>query len=412
MRVRQPTKKNARHPVALPLALMTAAVSLSGCTLADHFGPRAVAYNIEAEDARDQNILLNVVRAAYRKPMQFTDLTAAVGTATTSGTLGSSLVIGPHQSGAASTISPSMTVSGGPTFTINTFNTKEFYSGILTPIGDSLAAYFASIGIQKQILYTLLFGEIDINGRTLSNHAANQQEWDKFQDALKALIDAGLTTEIRQPGYFGPELPAASLQDPAKLAALAKEKIDLVPAKLSRAGEPVTWHAVKDGPKPAFCFEGTSSSVSLAGSTAQIDPGAHCGQNRGHRKAEEPSTTRTLAPGLTVRVRSVEGVIYFLGEIARSELGLDATQPARVEPRIWFGPAAPGSTPDILFSVQRSGGPDSISTMYSGTTYSSPVDPANLNHSAQVLELVLQLLALNSSSKDLPSPGLVTLVGH
>jgi hypothetical protein len=41
-----------------------------------------------------------------------------------------------------------------------------------------------------------------------------------------------------------------------------------------------------------------------------------------------------------------------------------------------------------------------------------PVDPSNTDHSAQVLEFVAQLLALSSSSKDLPAPGVITLIGH
>jgi hypothetical protein len=41
-----------------------------------------------------------------------------------------------------------------------------------------------------------------------------------------------------------------------------------------------------------------------------------------------------------------------------------------------------------------------------------PVDPSNADHSAQVLEFAAQLMALSSSSKDLPSPGVVTLIGH
>jgi hypothetical protein len=72
---------------------LAAAIWLSGCALADQFGTRAVTYNIESETARDQNIILNVIRAAYRKPMQFTDVGTASGTATATGTVGSSLLI-------------------------------------------------------------------------------------------------------------------------------------------------------------------------------------------------------------------------------------------------------------------------------------------------------------------------------
>jgi hypothetical protein len=39
-----------------------------------------------------------------------------------------------------------------------------------------------------------------------------------------------------------------------------------------------------------------------------------------------------------------------------------------------------------------------------------PVDLAGCDRSAQVLEIVAQLLALNSSAKDLPTPNIIPLI--
>lgn len=409
---------------AAMLCCIAASVLISGCTLADQFGERAVAYNIEAESARDQNLLLNVIRAAYRKPMQFTDVSSATGTATATGTVGSSLLVGPHQSAVASTLSPGFTFAGGPTFTMNALDTKEFYSGILAPIDNTLISYFVSVGIPKQVLYTLLFGEIDFDGprKPLLNSAAKQGDWDDFQTLLNALLAAGLTTELKDPGYFGPRLSAASLRDPAKLAALAKEKLDLVADKPGKSGESAVWHAVKDSPKPRFCFARSSraSYVVVDRVPIEIPSSARCGQTNdtgSDRSDDRPDTltTKTLLPGLRVRVRSVEGVIYFLGEISRTELGLDVKHPSPVKPWLCFGTIVGGKCteePDILFSIRPGYQARSISTSYDSQTYSMPVDPSNDDHSAQVLEFVSQLLALSSSSKDLPSPGVVTLIGH
>lgn len=397
---------------------LAAAIWLSGCALADQFGTRAVTYNIESETARDQNIILNVIRAAYRKPMQFTDVGTASGTATATGTVGSSLLIGPHQSASASSLSPGFTFAGGPTFTMSTLDTKEFYAGILSPIDKSLINYYASIRIPGQVLYTMLVSEIDVDGPAgnVLNHATTQDEWNSFQQVLNALLDAGLTTELRDPEYYGPELSARSLSDPAKLAALAKEKIDLVPDKSAKS----VWHAVKDDPKPSFCFDPKTApkTVDLGKQIIRIPDSALCGQHESTKKSgvrPETLTSKTLLPGVTVKIRSIEGVIYFLGEIVRSELGLDRKHPVAINPWLRFRTPEGGgwqTDTDILFSLHPGRDAESITTSYDSQTYSMPVDPSNTDHSAQVLEFVAQLLALSSSSKDLPAPGVITLIGH
>jgi hypothetical protein len=58
-----------------------AALELTGCTIVDRFSDRAVQYNKEAEQIQDQDVLLNVVRASKRRPLEFTGITTATGTA-------------------------------------------------------------------------------------------------------------------------------------------------------------------------------------------------------------------------------------------------------------------------------------------------------------------------------------------
>ena len=41
---------------------------LAGCTVVDRFSGRAVEYNLQAEQAQEQALLLNIVRASMRRP--------------------------------------------------------------------------------------------------------------------------------------------------------------------------------------------------------------------------------------------------------------------------------------------------------------------------------------------------------
>src|SRR5262245_8301398 len=75
-----------RSVLAMGVAL--AALLLAGCAIVDKYADRAVDYNLQAEKTQQTNLLLNIVRASLRRPMQFTGLTSITGTASDSGTVG------------------------------------------------------------------------------------------------------------------------------------------------------------------------------------------------------------------------------------------------------------------------------------------------------------------------------------
>jgi len=59
--------------VACTIALLLAP-GLLGCAIVDNYSGRAVDFNREAEQAQEEVLLLNIVRASLRRPMQFTSL--------------------------------------------------------------------------------------------------------------------------------------------------------------------------------------------------------------------------------------------------------------------------------------------------------------------------------------------------
>src|SRR5215469_3714264 len=58
--------------------------TLAACEIVDDFAGRAVDFNMQAEQAQEQALLLNIVRASLRRPMQFTGLQSITGTANVS----------------------------------------------------------------------------------------------------------------------------------------------------------------------------------------------------------------------------------------------------------------------------------------------------------------------------------------
>jgi hypothetical protein len=98
--------------------------------------------------------------------------------------------------------------------------------------------------------------------------------------------------------------------------------------------------------------------------------------------------------------RSVEGIIYFLGEIVRN----------RVEPLVFEYPR--GGRQIALFRAAEGASVvgERISVDIGGHTYSISVDPSGLDYSSRVVQLLSELIALNSSAKDLPTPNVIPVI--
>jgi hypothetical protein len=111
----------------------------------------------------------------------------------------------------------------------------------------------------------------------------------------------------------------------------------------------------------------------------------------------------------------VEDIIYYLGEIVRTELRLGGREPFPLLVDL-HTPQPDGSfairsvTP---FRLYAGGGEDpSIDVTHNGLVYSVKIDPAGNDRSGQVMEIVLQLLALHNSAKDLPAPSVIPVISR
>lgn len=107
---------------------MTASATFQSCAIVDQYSYRAIGYNLEAEQAQLQALLLNIIRGSQRRPMQFTSVQSITGFASSSSTAGLSFPLGPHQSQLSLTTGTlNTTISAGPSFIVPVLDTQEFY---------------------------------------------------------------------------------------------------------------------------------------------------------------------------------------------------------------------------------------------------------------------------------------------
>jgi hypothetical protein len=201
--------------------------ALLGCAIVDQYSGRAIVYNLEAEQAQDQEILLNIVRASLQRPMQFTTVSTITGVATASAstqyTLPTNVPFRPPVQGATGVAAfpplptwlLSGSVSGGPVFTVPVLDTQEFYEGILKAIPGQLWDLYIQANYPPDLLFNLFVEKVvmkRIDGDCSDSKHLPECEFefinsvttgniqiDLFQTVANYLLALGLTTARPQP---------------------------------------------------------------------------------------------------------------------------------------------------------------------------------------------------------------------
>ncbi|HEU0100407.1 MAG TPA: hypothetical protein VFQ67_16735 [Allosphingosinicella sp.] len=130
----------------------------------------AIDYNRDFAKSRNEMLLLNVLRAAAREPLQFSTMGTVTGAVGNGGelTLPFNNLIG----AGAGVVSPSLKITDAvnPSVTITPLASKEFATGILSPIRPETIQLFLHNGWDAEFLLPLVVGAVVCpSGRVLLN---------------------------------------------------------------------------------------------------------------------------------------------------------------------------------------------------------------------------------------------------
>jgi hypothetical protein len=313
-------------------ASAVAALALSSCGIVDDFSDRAVRFNVVAEQAQQQALLLNIVRASLNRPMQFTTLSSITGQASETGGTTLSVPFGEATHRPRGAVSPDVfglsgSISGGPTFTVPVLDTQEFYQGELKPLTGQEYRFFLDEGITPSVLFYMFVDTIELKAVsgtqsqifTFHSYVADDFDNDRYETVADYLLALGLSIEqMNHSQTIGPPIPSAQLYDLRDIA------------QLTSAGLHLT--AVHGGPKPAATYKPATSALKpvaklekkpaegkgptlyqiekssvvdrpcfnpLPGATARavIDPTLLCGSNEPADAAEQQVNTLTRTGG-------------------------------------------------------------------------------------------------------------------
>jgi hypothetical protein len=201
------------------LVLAWAAAVLAACAVIDPVDSRYDTISRSLAKARNEAILLNLVRASHNYPLDFVTIANVTPSMTNTTSLAlPSFLVGPKLNGALPTTIDRDFLFGNTTasnstavstnFSVSTQETSSFYEGFLKPIDLEVADYFIRQNYSRELLFWLFVDsvEVDFAGNRIGSHfnpptdyGCNPSNVDPrqrcFSDFVLLAIASGLTVE-------------------------------------------------------------------------------------------------------------------------------------------------------------------------------------------------------------------------
>ena len=319
-------------------------------------------------------------------------------------------------------LSPAVTASGGPQFTVTNLNNQEFYQGLQSPLEPQFLANYVAQGVPIKLLLMLFISDIQVEDTKLKekyivyNTAETPAAYNNFDSVVDILVDHGLTLEqAKSADAFGPVLTKEQASDPKLLAGLVQaasaasggSSFSLQPAQVDKS----KFQLSKPGNKWQFCFQYTEQPfpedgyaivnsghpkqnlvIEFANIRRSLPvnlPIAECGSSNNKEHNSDAKIQVSKNTTVTFNLRSVEGIYAYLGQIARTELGLNGRAATQLPdpnggPEARFPVNSPVRGPVYLFKLdQRFPSGSDIGANFHGLSYAIAVDPTGADASSR-----------------------------
>lgn len=421
-------RPNRWAPAALALVL-------GACASPGQMADEAVKANRAQEQMHNEMLLLNVVRAVHRRPMHFTKVTAIRATAGWPASdfkvpmpFGPDFTTQIYDAGATVKLSQ-------PGIDIAPLDSQEFMLGIMSPVEPALFAYYVDQGWPRQLLLHMFVEAIEIRRESrggdtkpadrLLRRIVNQPLGEEFAAAAAGLARCEFeSVPVESPAY-GPPLTREQLSVVKDLAAARTAGLMLRPAEgaprdgarqeffVPRAG--VLVRVVSPDPSAGCTMPGPAQDPRWAGAMflsaeRMVEHGRSVGRASPETRRDDVKQLREAAAGslpgepaeldyALLKLRSPQGMLYFLGELARKHIEAGRCGVADELPQHTFKLHC-GDPVD----------PHALSVRYEDRIYHLRGGLGKDDHSMQMLTLVSQLLQMQNKATTSPITGSVRVV--
>lgn len=439
------------------LCALAASVMLAGCGIDRHVADELTTFNEAQQKGTAQLILLNILRARERQPLAYSHFDVLRGGISANSSTALGVPFGPGTSSlSTNTIATALGVSPGISQDVKPQDDQDFYRGILTPVSAETWALYQDQNWASDLLFHLFVEYIKLSradydtifsstgdlcarhadiadvSASCSDLAQKSAQIKSLQNCLpdtyllngKALLqllnDPGdrcrqlqydtLTQAMTILGFHiaqvttktdvGPAIPPASFHDTQWPFALKGSNVEI-----AGSGSAYQFRTVSKDYTVALSNMPCAGAANIAvAATSEIASQIH------DMKVEDKSFVAArgcegqhpLEIGITTR--SPDGMLYYMGEVARALLPLHPEQASQsVTLR------GDNGKPQALMSLVEGDLSDpAVRVTYHGTTYSIPRGDDHVT--MQAFELLEQVFALYNRASTTPSTTAVTVV--
>jgi len=414
----------------LSAALLCAA--LAACAFDERIADHAVKYNKTVEETNNSLLLLNILRAKDRSPMHFTAFSQLRGKLTlkSTGSLGLQIPFG-GDAGNTFPLTPKLELSqtSSPSFDLAILDKQEFMKGILSPVEKSVLKFYLNQRWPPELLLYLFIHKVDRAKpkRSLVNapNPYHSVDFERFQRWIEEVGDE-IGFETSKTGRpIGPKL---KLDETSAL----KQFVDAEKAGLRLVGipedEPIHYQLCKIEKSLVLCIgkcqkpDTVQEDCEKENKTGSTQKSAASGMDPDDAD-DKASFVKDGKITAQAHLRSVQGILYYLGEVLRYQTESDTKILVKCRDeegeKIDCNEKDNVFTKTILFDLttrKEEADTPIIGVEYNGQWYYVPKDKkvGNIKINSRtktVLALVLQLLGLHKSSKELPTTTAVETVG-
>jgi len=282
------------------------------------------------EDTTDKLLVLNILRAKDKAPLHFDEVPSIHESVTGTASVQGAWPFGPlNKSVARNTITAGAGVQLAPSFELDNLATKDFVTGMATPIDPKFVKYWLDRGLDRRLVLLLFFSAIDVTVRDQDGDGTMRHTI-RIQNSPRDAIDAFYVSPPTSSAPLEPTLGArerttcerqADFQHYLKLidnltsftAQSAPQKkviLDSVPVADSDLGKVIIAVAALDPTKTSVKYDKGSKTLSLygvsepktalclsrsqaSGSEAQEGQGSCVGANVSTEGSSESKDSRT-----------------------------------------------------------------------------------------------------------------------
>ena len=400
--------------------LAVSALLLGGCAISQSTADVAINYNRSFAQTRNEMLLLNVLRASAREPLQFSTMGQVQGPVGNGGEISLPFT---NLIGGKDILSPTLKITDAvnPNVSIIPLTNKEFAAGILSPIKLETIQLFTHSGWDANFLLPLVVGGVICPGREGEDREVllNSGEYLRLNETKTEMGVSPLHLAFRR--FF--------FESAKKFAVTTKPSKDDTERELTLADKDAL-AALKDGIGSKYIVETVSEgadgqmNVKIRGAETPVVKGFAFDELCDNSKAQLPANwTRTFmsagsekgVPGYvegeadtddetkkgtiegSVVFRSVASIIHYLGESHRVRFDRRAADPDgliylnnRDEPKTLFR---------IKWGLHR--GRDVTETRFHDTQFFIPQldlrDSEHDDRTLKTLSFLDQLIALQTS---------------